>query len=263
MPTDIEWADETWEIVRGCTPVSPGCQNCYAARLAKGRLKRFYPKGFNNVEMLWDTLTDPKPARWRKPRRVFPCSRSDLFHKTTTLEFLVEAFSIMRDCPQHQFPVLTKRVDRMRDFSEYIDWPDNVWAGVSVEDKTVDWRIEQLSCIPAKVRFVSLEPLLGPVDIRSWLPDPAMDAGSTYENPEGVERYDLSGRVVNSLDWVIVGGESGPNARPMHPEWVRSVRNQCREAGVPLFVKQASGPRAGQQGDLPDDLWATKESPTC
>jgi protein gp37 len=245
MPTKIEWATETWEIVRGCTPVSDGCKNCYAERLAKGRLKRFYPNGFREVIMRWDMVNDAAPVRWRNPRRVFVCSRSDLFHAAVTMYFQAKAFERMALLPHHQFLVLTKRPDRMRNFAEEVvrtGWPDNVWAGVSVESQGYDWRIEQLSHVPAKVRFVSLEPLLRPVDLRPWLRCPTCLGDGIYENGRDEEIYACPhcgpDGIRNKIHWVIVGGESGPGARPMNPEWVRSIRNQCREAGVPFFFKQ-------------------------
>jgi protein gp37 len=261
MPTQIEWADETWEIVRGCTKVSPGCQNCYAERMAKGRLKRFYPEGFHYPRPQPEQME--KPLHWQRPRRIFVASRSDWMHGWFSFAYRLGVLTTAWRCPQHQFLTLTKRVLDLVEFAQWArydrdcDWPENVWAGVSVESQDYAWRLDELAKIPAKVRFVSLEPLLGPVDLSRYLRWVDLD-----KVPVKIRGNMGKAALSNGINWVIIGGESGPDARPMHPDWVRSVRDQCREAGVPLFVKQASGPRPGMQGDIPNDLWAVKEYPS-
>lgn len=238
--TTIEWTDQTWNPVTGCDKVSPGCDHCYAEGIAH----RFagtpqFPNGFG-VTLRPERLGEP--LRWRKPRRVFVNSMSDLFHADVPDEFIAKVFGVMAHAEQHTFQVLTKRPGRMRSllrsdaFRELVfksvdvglpdvmgdAWPiPNVWLGVSAEDqKWADVRIPVLLDTPAAVRFVSAEPLLGPIDMQVWLED----------DPE---KYD-----VPALDWVIVGGESGRGARPMHPDWARSLRDQCVEASVPFLFKQ-------------------------
>ena len=224
MSTGIEWTEETWNPVTGCTKVSSGCDHCYAERITE----RFHgPGSFERVVLHPDRLD--KPLRWRKPRRVFVNSMSDLFHDDVPDEFLCRVFDTMALACRHTFQVLTKRHARMRSFvtrylsGDFTDWsrgplantvdqpPPNVWLGVSVEDRRwVGIRIPALRETPAVVRFMSCEPLLGPLD-----------------------RLDLDG-----IGWVIVGGESGAGARPMDPRWAVDIVRQCREAAVPVFVKQ-------------------------
>lgn len=223
MPTGIEWTDETWNPVRGCSRVSEGCRNCYAERVAArfsqpGQpyegLARFTlngPRWTGEVRVDNDALQ--KPKGWVKPRMVFVNSMSDLFHKSLHDSDIIRVFSVMQFCSPHTFQVLTKRPHRMRGFCR--DWfprpLKNVWLGVSVEDRvTAEERIPLLQATPAAVRFVSCEPLLGHIPV---LP--------------------LSG-----IDWVIVGAESGPDARPMNIDWVKSIVNRCREDCVTVFVKQ-------------------------
>jgi len=266
----IEWTETTWNPVTGCTKVSPGCAHCYAERMAK-RLKAMgvekYRHGFG-VTCHPETLKEP--LKWKKPRKVFVCSMGDLFHEDVPDKFIDKVFAVMALCPQHTFQVLTKRIDRMAEYlkdqldgagrhhfpawgcwcSEMATWASvsgardyeatdedplgtyyiydelmqatykgylpNVWLGTSVENADYLSRIDDLLECPAAVRFVSAEPLLGPLDLSSL--------GCTGSLP--------------MVDWVIVGGESGTGARPMHPDWVRDIRNQCVEAGVPFFFKQ-------------------------
>lgn len=214
----IEWTGVTWNPVTGCDKVSEGCRNCYAERMAK-RLKAMgqkkYRKGFK-VAWHWDCLAEP--LRWRKPRDVFVGSMGDLFHSSVPRQFVFAVFQVMLEARQHRFQVLTKRRSRFKELNGYGLWGRNVWMGVSVEDARCLERIEDLRECDAAVKFLSLEPLLGPL--------PGLD---------------LSG-----IDWVIVGGESGPGARPMNPDWVRSIRDQCLAARVPFFFKQwgAWAPRA-------------------
>lgn len=203
----------TWNPVTGCTKVSQGCKNCYAERMA-GRLKAMgsarYRKGFE-VTLHEDLVSLPRT--WKRGRMVFVNSMSDLFHEDVSDEFLGDVFRTMVECPQHTFQVLTKRSERLRALAKRLPWPSNIWMGVSVEDRRVQYRIGDLRATPAKVRFLSCEPLIGPLD-----------------------RLDLQG-----VDWVIVGGESGPRARPMDPLWAGSVLRQCRSAGVAFFMKQMGG----------------------
>jgi protein gp37 len=236
VTTTIEWTDVTWNPTRGCSRVSEGCRNCYAERMAarySGLGQAFEgfakstpagPRWTGRVELVPSKLDEP--LHWRKPRRVFVNSMSDLFHDTIGREELFAVWDVMRRCPQHTFQVLTKRAAGMR---EVFDWAlsdsplANVWLGVSVEDEaTADERIPLLLQTPAAVRFVSYEPALASVDLRAYLAKPV------FCDPYHGQR----------LDWVIVGGESGPGARPFDLAWARFILRQCREAGVPCFVKQ-------------------------
>jgi protein gp37 len=222
MPTrsSIEWTEMTWNPVTGCTKVSQGCKRCYAERMAK-RLTAMgserYRNGFK-VTLHPDLLDVPR--RWRQPRVVFVNSMSDLFHQDIPPEYIERVFMTMRECPQHTFQVLTKRSERLAALAPQLPWPGNVWMGVSVEDARVVSRIDDLRRVPAAVRFLSLEPLIGPLEKLS----------------------------LRDIHWVIVGGESGPRARPMRKEWVESIYAQCRAAGVPFFFKQWGGTRKDLTG---------------
>lgn len=239
--SSIEWTEATWNPVTGCTKVSPGCDNCYAERITE----RFHGKGSFTI-VRRDEGKLYLPLKWRKPRRIFVNSMSDLFHDDVPAGFIGRVFSVMAQTPQHTYQVLTKRHGRMRsllrdpDFRSHTgvaveDWPlANVWLGVSVEDQQwADTRIRHLVQTPAAVRWLSCEPLLGPVDLRQWLggtvyPSTAMGLGAggqTFMTGPGI-------------DWVVVGGESGPGSRPMMPGWARSLRDQCTTADVPFFFKQ-------------------------
>ena len=209
----IEWTDFTWNPTTGCTKISEGCQNCYAERMAK-RLKAIgLPRYANGFELALHPDLLEVPTLLRKPRRIFVNSMSDLFHEDVPLEFIKSVFAVMEQCPQHVFQVLTKRSQRLATVSTVLRWPANVWAGVTVENKHVQHRIADLSHVPAPIRFLSLEPLLGPLDNLN----------------------------LTSISWVIVGGESGPKARPMCKEWVSPIHRQCKEEGVPFFFKQWGG----------------------
>lgn len=218
--SNIEWTEATWNPVTGCSKVSTGCKHCYAERLAH-RLQAMgnvrYRNGFTVT--LHPAVLD-LPKRWRQPRMIFVNSMSDLFHEHVPLEFIQRVFATMRDCPQHTFQILTKRSARMRDLAPTLDWAPNIWMGVSVENRRVLHRIADLQTVPAHVRFLSCEPLLGPLD-------------------------DLP---LDGIHWVIVGGESGPGARPMQAAWVRSILEQCRCAHVPFFFKQWGGVRKDLTG---------------
>ena len=273
--TTIEWtrsADgspgHTWNPVTGCSKVSPGCDHCYAEAISL-RFKRSVGPwtGANaraNVVLHPERLAEP--LKIKKPSMIFVCSMADLFHELVPFHFIQRVFRAMAASPQHTFQVLTKRPGRLAYFANgYLEepedhaaneedrwcnrWPANVWAGTSVESAKYLPRLDVLARVPAKVRFVSAEPLLGPLDLEPYL-----------VNPHDTDWIDGQGYGA-TLQWVIVGGESGPGARPMNPDWVRGIRDQCVAAGVPLFVKQDSGPRPGKQGRLSDELWAYKQFP--
>lgn len=218
--SNIEWTEMTWNPVTGCTKVSQGCKHCYAERMAK-RLTAMgaerYRNGFSVT--LHPDLVDI-PRGWRLPRVVFVNSMSDLFHDDIPLAYIQRVFATMRDCPRHTFQVLTKRSERLAELAPHLPWPENVWMGVSVEDARVLHRVADLQSVQAKVRFLSLEPLIGPL-----------------------EHLPLDG-----IHWVIVGGESGPQARPMRKEWVKDIFRQCRAAKVPFFFKQWGGTRKDLTG---------------
>ncbi len=220
--SSIEWTEMTWNPVTGCTKVSQGCKNCYANRMAL-RLKAMgserYKSGF--MPTVHEDLVD-LPKKWRKPRTIFVNSMSDLFHDDIPEPFIRRVFTTMQDCPQHTFQVLTKRSKRLLKLGSSLEWPSNVWMGVSVENAEVMSRITDLAKVPAKVRFLSCEPLIGPL-----------------------EKMPLAG-----IHWVIVGGESGPHARPMHSLWAESIRAQCETAEVPFFFKQWGGVRKHKTGRI-------------
>lgn len=218
--TTIEWTEATWNPVTGCTKLSAGCEHCYAERMAR-RLKAMgqanYAQGFE-VTMHPDSLEIP--LRWRKPRTVFVNSMSDVFHESVTDDFILQMFDVMRSASQHRFQLLTKRPERLAQLPKELDWPENVWLGVTVERADYLSRVQLLRSGGAAVKFLSLEPLLGPLGT-----------------------MDLSG-----IDWVIVGGESGPGARRLEAEWVRSIRDQCVEQGVAFFFKQWGGTNKKKAG---------------
>lgn len=251
----IEWTEKTWNPVTGCTKISAGCKNCYAERLSS-RLQKMgvarYANGFA-VKMHPDVL--PEPLRWKKPAVVFVNSMSDLFHDDVPAGFIAEVFDVMEKAAQHTFQVLTKRPERMLDLN--LSWPPNVWAGVSVENQqAADERISLLLQTPAAVRFLSCEPLLGPVDLLGVRFDShtRMDvlSGRGVTTRSGVIAQSIPNAFCERIDWVIVGGESGPEARPMHPDWARSIRNQCELAGVPFFFKQWGGAVKSKTGRILD-----------
>jgi protein gp37 len=224
LGSDIEWTEATWNPVTGCSKVSPGCRHCYAERMAK-RLQAMgqpnYVRGFD-VSLHHSALA--KPLSWKKSRIVFVNSMSDLFHEDVPDEFISQVFDVMRRANWHNFQLLTKRADRLRHFDTAIDWPRNVWMGVSVETGRYLPRIDHLRATRAAVKFVSFEPLLGPL-----------------------------GRLnLNGIDWAIVGGESGPGARPMDKAWVLHVRDHCKAARIPFFFKQWGGFNKKKAGRILD-----------
>lgn len=250
--TKIEWTDSTWSPVTGCSKVSPACDICYAERITE----RFHGKGsFAQVTLHPERL--PTPLRWRRPRRVFVNSMSDLFHEQVSDEFIARVFAVMAAAPDHTFQILTKRHARMRsllshgEFQHQVhrqwehvaylpsqatspDWPlSNVWVGVSTENQRwADVRVPALLETPAAVRFLSCEPLLGPVDLTRLT---TRDGTVNGLAGDVLDRYHYEPA---SVDWIIAGGESGPHARPMHPDWARSLRDQATDAGRPFFFKQ-------------------------
>ena len=220
----IEWTDATWNPVTGCTKISPGCKFCYAERLARRLQRMGNPRYENGFELTLHPDQIDLPLRWKRPRRVFVNSMSDLFHVRVPDSFIESVFATMERAHWHSFQVLTKRADRLAALAHQLKWPKNVWMGVSVESEEYAGRIDHLRTVPACVRFLSLEPLLGPLP-----------------------RLDLDG-----IDWVIVGGESGPNHRVADANWIREIRNQCLRARVPFFFKQWGGVLAKSGGRVLD-----------
>ena len=216
----IEWTESTWNPVTGCTKVSPGCKHCYAERMAD----RLQAMGQANYRNGFQLTPQPHmlelPLRWKKPQTIFVNSMSDLFHDDVPIEYVQRVFEVMQRASWHRFQVLTKRAERLELVSRMLPWPANVWMGVSVESARYRDRIEHLRASGARVKFLSLEPLLGPLP-----------------------RLDLTG-----IGWVIVGGESGPRARPMDPAWALDLRDQCLQTGVPFFFKQWGGTNKKRAG---------------
>lgn len=237
--TKIEWAEKSWNPVTGCTPVSEGCKNCWAKRVANRLQKMGNPKYKDGFKVKFHPYCLDEPLHWKKPRRIFVSSMGDLFHENVSALAIRLIFDTIEKCPQHKFLILTKRPDNaygilchntmlMKQTSDYGFTPNilnNIWHGVSVENNRNAWRIEELMKIPAAVRFVSLEPMLERVYILPYL----------YTSKH--------------IDWVICGGESGPGKRPFNLDWARDLRDQCREAGVPFFFKQVDKVRS-----IPEDL---------
>ena len=222
--TSIEWTDVTWNPVTGCDKVSQGCKHCYAEPLARRLQAMGAPKYANGFQVTLHPDTLDLPGKWRKPRRVFVNSMSDLFHPKVPDNFIRQTFQVMAATTKHRYQVLTKRPERMLALSPGLPWPEHIWMGVSVENDACRNRVDLLRNSPAAVRFLSLEPLLGPL-----------------------KNLDLSG-----IHWVIVGGESGPGARPMNPAWARDLRDQCQSVSVPFFFKQWGGTDKKKAGRLLD-----------
>lgn len=220
--SSIEWTESTWNPLTGCNKISPGCKHCYAERMAQ-RLQAMGQRNYRNgFELTLQPHMLEAPLKWRKPQVIFVNSMSDLFHSDVPLGYIRKVFDTMQRAHWHQFQVLTKRAKRLEELSAKLDWPGNVWMGVSVESLSYAFRVEHLRNVGSALKFLSLEPLLGPL-------------------PE----LDLIG-----IDWVIVGGESGPGARPMEEEWVVDIRDQCVRAGVPFFFKQWGGVNKKKAGRL-------------
>jgi protein gp37 len=220
--SSIEWTEATWNPATGCTKVSPGCKRCYAERMAKRLHAMGQPNYRNGFRLTLHEHMVDLPLHWKKPRVIFVNSMSDLFHEDVPLEFIIRVFDVMARASWHTFQVLTKRSERLAAVSDQLCWPANVWMGVSVESAAYEFRIDDLRRTGANTKFLSLEPLLGPL-----------------------QNLDLCG-----IHWVIVGGESGPRARSVQPRWILDIRDQCRVAGVPFFFKQWGGvhkKRAGRE----------------
>lgn len=211
--SNIEWTESTWNPLTGCTKVSPGCKNCYAERLAVRLQAMGQPNYVNGFKLTMHEHALELPLRWKKPQTIFVNSMSDLFHEDVPIEFIQKVFDVMKRAHWHRFQILTKRSDRLLELSPELPWMPNIWMGVSVENQDYIFRIDQLRETGARIKFLSLEPLLGPLS-----------------------RLDLNG-----IHWVIVGGESGPGARPMLKSWVVDIRKQCQKAKAPFFFKQWGG----------------------
>ena len=224
----IEWTDATWNPVTGCTKISPGCKHCYAERLAK-RLQAMGQKNYRNgFAVTLQPQMLKMPLRWRSPKRIFVNSMSDLFHEDVPVDYIQEVFAVMQRADWHQYQVLTKRSERLLELNPRIEWVSQIWMGVSVENADYVHRIDHLRATTAHVKFLSLEPLLGPL-----------------------RKLNLCG-----IDWVIAGGESGPGARPVDPKWVADIRDQCLDAGVAFFFKQWGGVHKSKAGrDLEGRTW--------
>lgn len=221
----IEWTECTWNPVTGCTKISEGCRNCYAERMARRLQAMDQPNYRDGFKLTLHPHMLEMPLHWRQPRMIFVNSMSDLFHEDVPLTFIQKVFGVMQRASQHHFQVLTKRSERLARLSPKLPWPENVWMGVTVENSNYTFRIEHLRQTRANVKFISIEPLLGPI------PD-----------------IDLGG-----INWVIVGGESGPGARPMRPEWAAGIRDQCLAAGVSFFFKQWGGINKKATGRMLDN----------
>lgn len=228
--SSIEWTEMTWNPVTGCSKVSQGCKNCYAERMAK-RLQGIgvwqYRNGFQ-ITLAPHVLNEP--FKWKRPRLIFVNSMSDLFHEAVPESYIQQVFAVMNETTQHTYQILTKRAERLRAVSRKLQWSKNIWMGVSVENQNAISRIVKLIQTPAQLKFLSIEPLLGPI---SNLP-------------------------LQNIDWVIVGGESGPRARPMKKAWVDDIRLQCVANAVPFFFKQWGKPKFNQD---PTDPTISKEHP--
>lgn len=211
--SEIEWTDATWNPITGCTKISPGCKHCYAARMAN-RLRAMGQANYSNG---FEVTLQPKmlelPLQWKTPKRIFVNSMSDLFHPDVSLSYIKRVFAVMHRAHWHQYQILTKRSERLLELSKKLDWQPQIWMGVSVENEKYVYRIDDLRKTRAHVKFLSLEPLLGP----------------------------LRNLKLRGIDWAIVGGESGPGARPVDPKWIINIRDQCTDAGVPFFFKQWGG----------------------
>ncbi|NUM63523.1 MAG: phage Gp37/Gp68 family protein [Ignavibacteriaceae bacterium] len=220
----IEWTESTWNPLTGCTKISPGCKHCYAERMAKRLQAMGQPNYVNGFKLTMHKHVLEKPLEWKTPQVIFVNSMSDLFHKDVPLDFIQRVFETMKRAHWHQFQVLTKRSDRLKELSPYLEWTDNIWMGVSVENEKYIHRIDDLRNTGAKIKFLSVEPLIGPLPkINLW-----------------------------GINWVIVGGESGPGARPLEREWVVGVRDQCLKSKVPFFFKQWGGVQKKKTGRLLD-----------
>ena len=222
VSSQIEWTEATWNPITGCTPISSGCKNCYALRMSN-RLKAMGNPNYSNGFAL--TLHEhmlERPLKWKRPRRIFVNSMSDIFHEDVPLPFIQQIFQVMKKANWHTFQILTKRAERLAALAAELSWTQNIWLGVTVESQEYLHRIDYIRSINAGVRFLSLEPLL-----------------------TSMPKIDLT-----KIDWVIVGGESGPHARPMNKDWVENIKTQCSQAQVPFFFKQWGGTCKKRSGRL-------------
>lgn len=224
--TSIEWTDTTWNPTTGCDKISAGCKNCYAVVMSKRLMAMGQNKYRNNFELTVHEEELARPYGWKKPRKVFVNSMSDLFHKDVPLEFIKKVFKVMNDTPHHTYQVLTKRAERLEELSGELSWTPNIWMGVSIENEQVLYRLNHLRNTNAIVKFVSAEPLIGPL--------PNMDLSGIHQ--------------------VIVGGESGPKSRLMEKSWVVEIKNQCRKYGTSFFFKQWGGVNKKDNGRLLDGI---------
>ncbi len=262
----IQWTEASWNPLTGCTKVSAGCKNCYAERMAK-RLQAMgqasYANGFKLT--LHEDMLDA-PLHWKKPRRIFVNSMSDLFHERVPFEFIKAVFNRMYRAHWHTYQVLTKRPEQMLKWWKWFKaegWddfmpsiPPHIWIGVSIENQEcADKRIPLLLEMPAAVRFLSCEPLLGPIVLAQqnpdglWPPSAPQPEQTWLPHKSWPDDYQYWQASANGIHWVICGGESGPNARPMNPDWARNIRDQCLNAGIPFFMKQMGG-ASDKQGDM-------------
>ncbi len=218
----IEWTESTWNPVTGCTKISDGCKHCYAERMALGLKAMGQPNYVNGFEVTMHAQMLETPLKWKRPQTIFVNSMSDLFHEDVPVEFIYQVFETMQQANWHTFQVLTKRAERLQELSSQLSWNDNIWMGVTVENAKYVSRIDSLRSTGAKIKFISFEPLLSEI-----------------------KELDLTG-----IDWAIVGGESGPGARPMKEEWVLDIRQQCYDNDVPFFFKQWGGTNKKKAGRM-------------
>ena len=223
--SSIEWTEMTWNPVTGCTKISPGCKHCYAERMSRRLQGMGIEKYENGFKVATHDSSLDEPLRWKKPRLVFVNSMSDLFHKSVPASFIESVFDVMNRAPRHTFQVLTKRPGRAALLGSRLNWTSNIWLGASIESEKWLGRLAPLSATGARTKFLSLEPLLGPL--------PALN--------------------LTEVDWVVVGGESGPGARPMEADWVREIRDNCVNSGTPFFFKQWGGVFKKKTGRVLDD----------
>ena len=222
--SSIEWTESTWNLVTGCTKISTGCLNCYAEKMAKRLHAMRQPNYANGFKVTLHPEMLEMPLLWKKPQTIFVNSMSDLFHEDIPDEFIHNVFNVMAKAHWHRFQVLTKRAERLKELSNKLPWNDNIWMGVTVETSDYKFRIDRLRNTGANIKFLSIEPLLGT----------------------------LGKLNLENIDWVIAGGESGPFSRPVSPEWIREIRNQCVKTGIPFFFKQWGGFNNKKNGRLLD-----------
>ena len=228
LSTSIEWTDSTWNPVTGCTKISSGCANCYAERMALRLQAMGNPSYINGFSVTLHEDALELPLKWKKPQTIFVNSMSDLFHEDIPLDFILRVFDIMHRADWHCYQILTKRSNRLLELSPQLPWASHIWMGVTMEEENFMYRIEHLKRTDADIKFLSLEPLLGPI----------------------------SNLHLEGIDWVIVGGESGPKARPIKKEWVVDIRNQCQSENIPFFFKQWGGFNKKKAGrELEGRIW--------